>query len=80
MKYLLVLVGVVAFVWFVLLRPKLKKSPNVETSKRADSKRLQGEMMVECALCGSFVSQNDALQKGEVFYCSQECLQKATKC
>ncbi len=77
MKYLLVLVGVVAFVWFVLLRPKLKKTSNIGESKREDSKRLQGETMVECALCGSFVSQNDALQKGGIFYCSQECLQKA---
>lgn len=44
--------------------------------KRASKKsrpKIQGENMVECAKCKTFVSDKDAIIKDGQFFCSREC-------
>ncbi|MBE0495613.1 MAG: Prokaryotic metallothionein [Campylobacterales bacterium] len=36
-------------------------------------KKLQGETMLECANCSTFVSDSDAIIKDGQFFCSREC-------
>ncbi len=69
------IVGVVVYVVYVLyFREKKVKNTNQEkTSKKRDN---DSEDMVECCICGTFVSYNEAYIKNGKFYCSKECMQK----
>ena len=66
MKILIIIIALLAVVWFVLLRPGLKSSTH-------KSKELPSETMQECCVCGVFASQKDGIRQGGKFFCSQEC-------
>lgn len=51
------------------------KSKRQEEVKKAEkpSKELEGETMVECHQCATFVSAKEAIIKDAHFFCSKEC-------
>ena len=68
---LLLLIAVAAAVYFLFF----KKSP---LKKRGDSGRTEvkdeGDEMVPCASCGTYVALEDAILSNGKYYCSPECL------
>jgi uncharacterized protein len=40
---------------------------------RKEKPKLEGDTMVECRQCATFVSHNDAIIKDGCFFCSKEC-------
>lgn len=53
-------------VFFKKSRPNLKKN----------SKKLDAQTLVECEVCNTFVSVNEAIIKNAKYYCSKECAKK----
>ncbi|MDD2567289.1 MAG: PP0621 family protein [Thiovulaceae bacterium] len=64
---ILLLVGVVALVYFIFF----KKKPLTNSSQNGDD---TGDEMVACHTCGTYVTLEDALLSNGKYYCSQECL------
>lgn len=73
MKLLIFIAVALAFVWFVLLRPSVKRKSQDSSSQKS----LKDELMLECETCGSFISQNDALTQGGKVFCSKECMERS---
>ena len=75
MKLLLV-IGVIAFVYFLFIKKKPDASNN--TTKTSDkNEKLQGNDMIECPSCGIFFEVDDGLLSSGKYYCSSECATKA---
>ncbi|MEA2091555.1 MAG: PP0621 family protein [Campylobacterota bacterium] len=74
LKFLLV-VGVIAFVYFMFI----KKKPLVESAKKETKSKdeVQSNDMVECAECGIYCDIDDSILSNNKYYCSQECLKKS---
>lgn len=72
---ILLVVGVIALVYFIFI----KKKPTL-TETKSDKKREKKESseMVECSTCGIYCSLDDALLSNGKYYCSQECVEKAS--
>ena len=75
---ILVFALVVAAVWFFFFRKK--EVAEQQPKEKRDSfsggkgeKRAPGEVMLECAKCGTFVSSAEAIIKDGRYYCSKEC-------
>lgn len=67
LKYLLV-VGVVAFIYFFFIKNKpLKDTPKKQSDK------LEGNDMVECPKCGVYCEVDDSILSNGKYYCSSEC-------
>jgi uncharacterized protein len=64
MKYLIVLVVVVALLWWLLARPR-------KVSGRAGKSATPTITFVACAHCGVHLPGSDALMDGEKAYCSE---------
>ena len=68
---LLLVIGVIAVVYFMFI----KKKPSVTSQKKATKKEAPiTNDMVECASCGVYVEINEAILSGTEYYCSNECL------
>lgn len=50
-----------------------KNSKKGEMNKKSSKKVLEGETMVECKACSTFISHNEAIIKDGQFFCSKEC-------
>ena len=50
-----------------------KNSRKDDIQKSASKKVLEGETMVECHACSTFISHKEAIIKDGLFYCSKEC-------
>jgi uncharacterized protein len=50
-----------------------KVSRGDKSPKKSNNPKLQGETMVECPACGTFVSNKEAIIKNGQFFCSREC-------
>ena len=74
LKYLLV-VGVIAFVYFFFIKKKPLKNP--ENSKKSDDKKPKSNDMMECPVCGTYCEVDDSILSNGKYYCSQECMEKA---
>ncbi len=70
-KYLLV-IGVIAAVYFFFIKKKPAKKPTRSNTKQ--TKRLDDEDMVECAKCGTYVRVDEAFIKNAQYFCSAECM------
>jgi len=66
-KYLVV-IGVIAFIYYVFI----KKKPIQKSSK--DAKNNDANEMVECDKCGIYCELDDAILSNGKYYCSVECL------
>lgn len=67
MKTLILVVLVVAVVWYFFRKKDLAKKQN------------DNQTMLECDVCGIYVSSQDCLRYQEKHYCSIECMQKDKK-
>ncbi len=59
---------VVMFIIYTLFFKKSK--PKVKSNNKDID---EGEIMMECKECGTFVSKDEAIIKNGKFYCSKEC-------
>ena len=75
MKLLLV-IGVIAFVYLFFIKkkplPSAKKEPKTKT-------KLQGNDMIECPSCGIYFEVDDGVLSASTYYCSSECVTKAKR-
>jgi uncharacterized protein len=64
-----------AGVLFIIYIAFFKKPNKVENSSRKKSKKEapKGDVMMECAKCETFVSEDEAIIKDGKFYCSKKC-------
>ena len=71
-KWLLV-IGVIAFVYFVFIK---KSTPLKQANEDEAPKRNKEEVdeMVQCAKCGIYVELDEAIVSNGKYFCSQECL------
>ncbi len=64
--------GVIVYVIYAIFF----KDKSIANSSSSDKKDKDSEEMVECCVCGTFVSSKEAYIKNGKFYCSKECMQK----
>jgi len=64
----LVVIGVVAFVYYFFIK---KKPIKKQTSSK---KQLEADEMVECYKCNVYVELHEAILSNGKYYCSKECL------
>ncbi len=72
---LLLVIAVVAGVYFFFIKKKPLKSP--KSPKIKNSEKLQSSDMVECKSCGIYAEVGDSILSGSSYYCSKECLENA---
>lgn len=66
---ILLVIGVIAVIYFMFI----KKKP---ISSKGNDTKLQANDMIECASCGVYVEVGEAILSNGKYYCSQECLNK----
>ena len=57
---ILILVGIILIIYILFF-------------KKPKDKNTKEEIMLECDKCGTYISQNEAINKGEKHFCSNEC-------
>ena len=63
-----------AAIFFIIYIMFFKKSNKEVQSKRKSKKPApKGDIMMECAKCETFVSEDEAIIKDGKFYCSKKC-------
>ena len=72
---LLLVIGVIAFVYFIFIKKKPAVTQDKQDTKKKD--KVQSNDMVECAECGIYCEIDDAILSNNKYYCSQECLKKS---
>ncbi|WP_333803273.1 PP0621 family protein [Sulfurospirillum sp.] len=70
---MLLKIALFAGVIFLIYIFFFKNSRKEEIKKNAPKKVLEGETMVECQACSTFISHKEAIIKDGHFYCSKEC-------
>ena len=71
---LLLVIGVIAIIYFMFIKQKpLASKPSKKQKKKDDAI----DEMVECAHCGVYVTLNEAILSNGKYYCSRECIIKA---
>lgn len=66
----ILMLGVVIFcIYFFFFKTKRTEDVLKSTKK----KTIEGETMVECKHCSTFISDKEAIIKDGMFYCSKEC-------
>jgi len=68
-KYLVV-IGVIAFIYFVFIKKKPHKKSN--THKKQDD--IKTNDMIQCSKCAIYCELEDAILSNGKYYCSDECL------
>ena len=67
---LLIFVGVIFLIYIFFFKNKRKE----EIQKHKEEKKtLEGDTMLECVQCGTFVTDKDSIIKDGRFFCSKEC-------
>ena len=72
---ILLVIGVVAFVYFMFIKKKPLKNSSNFSSKKED--KLESNDMVECSTCGVYVELDESILSSNKYYCSDECVSKA---
>ena len=68
---LLLVVGVIATVYFMFIKKKPSKNAN-HSNKDAND-------MIQCENCGVYSELKDSILSNTKYYCSKECLEEASK-
>jgi len=72
---LLLVIAVVAVVYFMFIKKKPIKNTTNEKPKKDEE--LQSNDMVECSTCGTYVELSESIISNNKYYCSSECVDKA---
>jgi len=75
LKLLLVL-AVIAFVYFVFIKKKPIKEKSTHKNQAEKKQSSPSNEMVECSACGVYTELSESLLSGNKYYCSNECLEK----
>jgi len=70
---ILLVIGVIGIIYFMFI----KKKPTI-TSQDESPKKADANDMVECAECGVYTQLSESIMSNGKYYCSKECLQKAS--
>lgn len=65
MAKILLIVAIIAAIYIIFFRKKQVKNTSDETSFE----------MVECKVCKTYISKQEAIKKGESYFCSVKCLE-----
>ena len=69
MGKLLIFLGVIVAVYFLFFRKKSLRNDSPKNNEASFE-------MVECATCGTYSAKDEAIKKGDKYYCSAKCLDK----
>jgi uncharacterized protein len=72
---ILLVAGVIAFVYFMFIK---KKPPIAKSEGESKKEQKESSEMVECSTCDIYCSLDDAILSNGKYYCSQECVEKAS--
>ena len=73
---LLLVIGVIAIVYFMFIKKKpLESKPKSKTQKKKEQPQVDD--MIECESCGVYVSIEESILSNGHYYCSRECVIKA---
>lgn len=72
LKYLIV-IGVIAFVYFFFI----KKKPETSLNSNSNNTKPQSSDMVECVSCGTYVQIDESILSDGKYYCSKECVNES---
>lgn len=76
LKFLL-LVGIIAVVYFIFIKkPSQLQKSNQDDRDAKKKDEPQSNEMVECSTCKIYCELDDALLSNGKYYCSKECLEK----
>ncbi|NCD12952.1 MAG: Prokaryotic metallothionein [Epsilonproteobacteria bacterium] len=67
---LAILIGILFLIYLFFFKNKRQEEIKKSNEK---TKTLEGETMVECQKCATFVSHKEAIIKDGQFFCSKEC-------
>ena len=67
MGKLLIFLGIIVVVYFLFFRKKSLRND----SQKNDEVSFE---MVECAVCGTYTAKDEAIKKGNKYFCSTKCL------
>ena len=72
---ILLVAAVIAVVYFMFIKkkPTLTESENEQKKEKKESSE-----MVECSTCDIYCSLDDAILSNGKYYCSKECVEKAS--
>ncbi|TKI71184.1 hypothetical protein FCU45_02050 [Sulfurimonas crateris] len=70
---ILLVVGVIALVYFIFIK---KKPTLTETKSEQKKDKKESSEMIECSTCSIYCSLDDAILSNGKYYCSQECVEK----
>jgi len=70
---ILLIIAVIGIVYFMFIKQK----PTIATKENGD-KKADADDMVECAECGVYVQLSESIVSNGKYYCSHECLKKAS--
>ena len=68
MGKLLIFLGVIVAIYFLFFRKKSLR----DDSQKNDEVSFE---MVECATCGTYTAKDEAIKKGDKYFCSTKCLE-----
>ena len=70
----LALIAVLVTVYLLFFKATRKENTQSRQKKEKPSKKeLDGDTMIECAKCSTFISTKEAIIKDGKFFCSREC-------
>lgn len=68
MGKLLIFLAIIVAIYFLFFRKKSVKND----AQNSDEISFE---MVECATCGTYISKDEAIKKGNKYFCSTKCLE-----
>lgn len=70
---LLKIIAFITVIFLIYIFFFKSKREDTVSKKSSEPKKLEGDTMVECQKCTTFVTYDDAIIKDGQFFCSKEC-------
>jgi uncharacterized protein len=74
---ILLVAGVVFVVYALFFKKKAVRNDSIDSQPKRKEKR-EANDMVECSTCGVYCELKEAIISDAKYYCSQECVKKAS--
>ena len=74
----LLLIVAVIYIVYIMFFKQRSVERSAPKSKRKKEQKTEVNDMVECASCGVYSQLSDSILSGSKYYCSTECLNKAS--